>query len=255
MLLTVCFLVPGWMMSSRTYPVTAVHARIAHEIGRRIAGGGIREGDLIPRETELQEEFSASRQAVREALKVLGAKGMIEARRRAGTFVRPRSAWHLLDPDVLAWHPVHALPEQVLRDLVEMRRLIEPAAAGFAAERADAETLERIGQALERMRAGMDEPTAFYQADVDFHLAIFSASGNSLVDRLSTILRPLLEVSFKLQRETNRSFGQGFTVHADVFDAIVSGDPARARKAMERLLDRASSELFAEHGPKGVDGG
>ena len=88
-------------MNSRLYPGTAVHARIAHEIGRRIAGGDIGEGELIPRETELQEEFSASRQAVREALKVLGAKGMIEARKRAGTFVRPRTSWHLLDPDVL----------------------------------------------------------------------------------------------------------------------------------------------------------
>lgn len=169
-------------MSSRLYPETALHARIAHEIGRRIASGRIAEGELLPRESELQEEFAAGRQAVREALKVLGAKGMILARRRAGTFVRPRSSWNLLDPDVLAWHPPHALPERVLRDLVELRRLIEPSAAALAAERASSEDMERIEAALVRMREGLDEPQNFYRADIEFHMAIFAASGNSLVD-------------------------------------------------------------------------
>ncbi len=232
-------------MSSRLYPEIALHARIAHEIGRRIASGRIAEGDLLPREAELQEEFSAGRQAVREALKVLGAKGMIHARKRAGTFVRSRSAWNMLDPDVLAWHPPHALPEGVLRDLVEMRRLIEPSAAALAAERATPEEIARIEAALTRMRDGLDEPQHFYRADIDFHLAIFAASGNSLVDRISTILGPLLEASFRLQREQNQSFDQGFDVHAAVYEAIAARDADAARSAMERLLDRAITEVFA----------
>lgn len=233
-------------MNSRLYPDTAIHARIAHEIGRRIASGRIAEGDLLPREAELQEEFSAGRQAVREALKVLGAKGMILARKRAGTFVRSRSAWNMLDPDVLAWHPPHALPERVLRDLVEMRRLIEPSAAALAAERATSAELERIEGALARMRKGLNKPREFYRADIDFHLAIFAASGNSLVDRMSTILGPLLEASFRVQRETNQSFGQGFEVHAAVFEAISKRDAQAAHAAMERLLERATTEVFAK---------
>lgn len=232
-------------MTSRLYPDTAVHARIAHEIGRRIAGGQLAEGTLLPRETELQEEFSASRQAVREALKVLGAKGMIVARKKAGTLVQARSAWNMLDPDVLAWHAVHPLPEQMLRDLVEMRRLIEPSAAALAAERATAEDRDRISEALTRMRGGLNKPEQFYRADINFHLAIFAASGNSLVDRMSTILGPLLAASFRLQRKTNQSFGQGFDVHAAVFEAILRHDPNAARAAMERLLDRAITEVFA----------
>jgi GntR family galactonate operon transcriptional repressor len=233
-------------MTSRLYPQTAVHARIAHEIGRRIAGGDIAEGELLPRETELQEEFSASRQAVREALKVLGAKGMIVARKKMGTLVQARSAWNMLDPDVLAWHAAHTLPEQVLRDLVEMRRLIEPSAAAFAAERATPKERERIGEALTRMRARLNEPEGFYQADIEFHLAIFAASGNCLIDRMSTILGPLLAASFRLQRKSSRSFGKGFDVHASVFEAISQRDPSAARAAMERLLDRAITEVFTE---------
>lgn len=231
-------------MDTRLYPATATHARIAHEVGRRIASGEIPEGELIPREIELQTEFSASRQVVREALKVLGAKGMIVARKRAGTTVRPRSDWNLLDPDVLAWHPPNALPESVLRDLTEIRRLIEPSAAAFAAERAEPEAIDQIGAALARMKAGIQDPELFYNADIDFHLAIFAASGNSLVDRMSTILRPLLEASFRLQRKTNMSFNQGFNVHAEVFRAIQDRDAPRARLTMERLLDRAVSEVF-----------
>lgn len=240
-----------FVMKSRLYPDTALHARIAHEIGRRIAGGVIPEGALLPRETELQEEFSASRQAVREALKVLSAKGMIHARKRAGTFVQGRETWNLLDPDVLAWHPAHGLPERVLSDLVEMRRLIEPAAARFAALRGDTEAVARIGTMLTRMRAAIEDPEHFYEADIGFHLAIFAASGNSLIDRMSTILRPLLEASFRLQRETNRSFSEGFDVHAAVYEAIAARDGDRAMKAMESLLDRAITEVFVEDDPAG----
>lgn len=232
-------------MNARLYPDKALHARIAHEVGRRIASGQIGEGQLLPREMELQEEFSAGRQAVREALKVLAAKGMIVARKRAGTSVRARSAWNMLDPDVLAWHPPHSLPASILRDLVEMRRLIEPSAAALAAQRATAQDVDRIGAALSQMNLNVDHPQEFYRADIDFHLAIFAASGNSLIDRLSTILKPLLEASFRLQSEANTSFDKGFEFHAAVFEAISSRDGNMARTAMERLLDRAITEVLS----------
>ncbi|SFT87015.1 FadR/GntR family transcriptional regulator [Sedimentitalea nanhaiensis] len=230
-------------MTSRLYPTGAIHARIAHEIGRRIAGGELAEGQMLPKESELQTEFSASRQAVREALKVLGAKGMIHARKRAGTFVRARSFWNMLDPDVLAWHPSHAVPDQVLRELVELRVMVEPLAASLAAGRADDAQICRIEAALTRMGTGLDDPGRFYEADIDFHLAIFAASGNSLVDRLSTIISPLLEASFRQQRKAHGSLNEGYLHHAAVLDAIKRSDAHGAEAAMRLILDRAKAEM------------
>lgn len=235
-------------MDQRSYTNKGLHAGILHELGRAIVGDVYREGAPLPRETELQEKFGASRQTVREAIKVLAAKGMVYARKRAGTFVTPRASWNFLDPDILAWHAKGNLPPGILRDLVEIRRLIEPSAAQFAAERSDLAGLQRIGDALQTMHEFVGQPAHFYEADIEFHLAIFAASGNTLVDRMSTILRPLLEASFKIQSTVNRDSGldDGYDVHVAVYDAIARRDGPQAKAAMEALLDRAVTEVYAK---------
>src|SRR3954468_24134468 len=124
-------------IAATVYPGQGLHAGILDELGRAIVSGTFLEGVLLPRESELQGRFAASRQTLREAIKVLAAKGMVRARKRAGTFVQPRTSWNLLDPDVLHWHPAGAVPEQMLRDLFEIRYLVEPHSAQFAAERGD----------------------------------------------------------------------------------------------------------------------
>lgn len=223
---------------------SAVFARIARDIGQRIASGQIPEGAFLPKEVQLQDEFGASRQAVREALKVLGAKGMIIARKRAGTSVSPREDWNLLDPDVLSWHTPRSLPDKILHDLVSLRRVIEPFAVTVAVQNADAASLAKIGNALAEMREGTRDRDLFYKADIAFHLAIFEASGNSLVQRLSTIIAPLLMKSFDLQKEAHEDLWQGYEAHAAVFDAIKSGDSLAASAAMDVLLDRSTTEVY-----------
>jgi GntR family galactonate operon transcriptional repressor len=230
------------VIDKRLYPLAALHGQVAHNIGRRIVSGGIREGEALPREAELSRQFAVSRQAVREALKVLAAKGLVTSRRRAGTHVVPRTSWNLLDPDVLAWHRADALPADFVRDLVELRRLIEPAAAEHAARRGDSKKIAQIGAALEDMRTAVDDRDRFFTADVEFHLAIFAASGNVLIDRLSTILGPLLEASFRMQRDTAGDPEGLVGIHNAVYDAIVEGDAPRARQAMESLLTTASDK-------------
>jgi GntR family galactonate operon transcriptional repressor len=232
-------------MNTRLYSNSGLHAGIVQELGKAIASGSLAEGMLLPRESELQERFGASRQTVREAIKILAAKGMVRARKRAGTFVQPRASWNLLDPDVLHWHPPEAVPDSMLRDLFEIRYLIEPASAQLAAQRGDPAKVERIGDAIAAMKAAIDDPDKFYEADIDFHLGIFAASGNELIDRLSTILQPLLEVNFSLRRRLGPGGrARAYEHHAAIYEAIARGDPDRARRAMEALLDRASAELF-----------
>ncbi len=233
-------------MNSRLYQTKSVHAQIAHELGRRIASGALAEGELLPKEADFQAEFSASRQAVREALKVLAAKGMIYSRKRAGTFVNNRASWNMLDPDVLAWHPRQAVPKQVLHELIELRVMIEPFAARLAAKRAGPCAIHQIELAVEQMRGGVDDPSKFYDADLNFHLAVFGASGNSLVDRLSTIISPLLEAAFSRQREVHGPFDEGYLQHERVYEAIKSGDHDAAEAAMRALLVQAKEETTSE---------
>jgi GntR family transcriptional regulator, galactonate operon transcriptional repressor len=229
------------LIEKRLYPSVALHGQVAHEIGRRIVSGAVSEGEFLPRESELAEQFGVSRQAVREALKVLAAKGLVTSRRRAGTYVVPRADWNLLDPDVIAWHPPEKFSPAFLRDIIELRRLIEPAAAAFAAERGGAEQVARIAEALASMTHA--EGKAFSEADAQFHTAIFEASGNELIERLSSILGPLLAASFATHHHLQFPLAPVVAVHQSVYDAIVASDPVRAREAMEQVLTQAATNV------------
>jgi DNA-binding FadR family transcriptional regulator len=111
-------------------------ARIAEEIGRRIVTGKLPPGTPLPPETVLLEELGVSRTTLREAFKILAAKGMLSAKPKVGTVVRPESAWSLLDPEVLGWLFESADLDAALAELFETRRMIETEAAGLAAEMA-----------------------------------------------------------------------------------------------------------------------
>ncbi len=205
--------------------------------------GAVAEGEGLPREAELAKEFSVSRQAVREALKVLAAKGLVASRRRTGTSVLPRASWNLLDPDVLAWTPPDNIQPAFFADLIELRRVIEPAAAEMAARRADQERLARLKTALEAMRAGAEDVKAFLEADAEFHVALLSASGNSLFERLSTIIQPVLEASFILQAQVDPKYHLAVGRHEAVYEAVAHGDAEAARRAMEDILSSAQDHL------------
>ncbi len=191
----------------------------------------------------MSDQFSVSRQAIREALKVLAAKGLVTSRRRAGTSVTPRREWHLFDPDVLAWHPPLGLQSKFLNDIVEIRQIIEPAAAYYAAERGEADKIAEITGALEAMRRNKGDTDALIASDIAFHLAIFAASGNGLIDRLSTVLGPLFRASFRIHSETAPVREEIIESHAAVHDAIVDRDPARAAAAMASMLARVTDEI------------
>ncbi len=235
-----CLILPN----KRLYPSRALHARVAHEIGRRIVSSVYAEGASLPRESELAEEFGLSRQAVREALKVLAAKGLVASRRRTGTSVLPRAQWNLLDPDVLAWHAPENIRREFLDDLIELRRVIEPAAAALAARRVDPERLARIKAALDGMQANVDNPTEFLAADADFHAALLTASGNTLFERLSTIIVPVLNMGFKLQAQASPEFHTALEQHTAVYEAIGRSDPQAAHDTMVEILTTAQQTVY-----------
>ena len=133
---------------SSGYPQAGLHGRIVHTIGRRIVSGELRPGEQLPTPARVR----ASRGVVREAIKVLAAKGLVVSRPRTGTRVRPPESWNILDPDVLAWQQAGLPRAAFLGKLTEVRLIMEPGAAELAARRAGPAEVERLRVALRDMR-------------------------------------------------------------------------------------------------------
>jgi GntR family transcriptional regulator, galactonate operon transcriptional repressor len=227
-------------MQRRTYPRRGLHGELVHAIGLRIVRDEIELGTSSPGARLLNEdllgaEFGASRGVVREAVKVLAAKGLVESRPRTGTRVRPRAQWSLLDPDVLAWLAESELDEQFLRDLTEVRCIVEPSAAELAAVRANAEDIATLGDAFREMSASVSDTEAYVAADLRFHAAILAASHNEILDRM---IAPI-SAALRLTRIVTLHVGDSrsdVALHAPVLEAIRDRNPNAARSRMEALV-------------------
>ena len=159
-------------------PGRRLHGAIAHKLGMAILSGQYQPGDTLSGEVAFAEELEVSRSAYREAIQVLTAKGLVESRPKAGTRVLPRNRWNLLDPEVLAWAFAGEPDIQFVRDLFELRAIVEPAAARLAAMRRDKEDLRIMKDALTAMRRHTLATEAGRAADRDFHNAILNATRN-----------------------------------------------------------------------------
>jgi DNA-binding FadR family transcriptional regulator len=238
---------PPARRSQHGYPRRNLHGQIVHTIGKKILRGDLRPGDPIP----VLRELPASRTAVREAIKVLAAKGLVEARPKIGTRVRSREAWNLLDPDVLAWRQDGVSPLRFVRTVTELRGIIEPGAATLAALRATEATRAAIYQAYCDMDAAVpvDRPMnvdAFVDADTRFHTAILRAAGNDILEQLSHLVSVALRASFEVTTRIPGSARATLPRHKAVLDAITAGRAAAAGSAMRRLvrsIDKMIDEL------------
>jgi DNA-binding FadR family transcriptional regulator len=221
--------------------------QVAERLGIAIISGAFKAGELLPNEDQLKGEISVSRTAYREAVKILTAKGLVEARPRSGTRVAPRSSWNLVDPDVLAWHLAADPNEVFIRDLFELRRLIEPGAARLAALRRTPEDLARIDAALNGMITQRPYSEESIRADVRFHEAIFAASHNRTLDCLASVVISTIQWSMLLQREkSERAFDVALSDHRRVRDAIAAQDSAQAEAVMTMLVLDALRDTLAE---------
>jgi DNA-binding FadR family transcriptional regulator len=218
------------------YPRGGVHGRIVHTIGRRIVNGDIRPGDQLPNAATVR----ASRGVVREAIKVLAAKGLVVARPRTGTRVRPPESWNLLDPDVLAWQQ-EGLPRGVfLEKLTEVRLLIEPGAAALAALRAGPHEVAALERALRDMRDALDRTPPDYEAyndgDIRFHRAVVEACDNDVLEQMGNMVSRSLLIAFNAAVRVPGLPRTSLPRHQAIVDAIRRRQPNRARAAMERLV-------------------
>lgn len=224
-----------------------LHAQTIDTIGRRIISGHYDPGDPLPQD-ELLQELRISRTVLREALRVLADKGLVSSRQKLGTQVRPRSAWQLLDSDLLRWlgqHPNTAFLEQ----LAEVRAIMEPASARLAAERRTDEDIAELRAALQAMSDASNDADAIVEADLAFHRALLNAVHNELLTRMEVVIEAGLRARDVLVH------GSGHTpefvpVHRAVADAIEAQDADAAAATMQALLAQASRDVDAIDHPQ-----
>ena len=222
--------------------------QIVQELGRRIVSGAYRQGELLEDEGTLAERCRVSRTAIRDAVKILVGKGLLEVRRGIGTRVRPRSAWGLLDDDVLAWHQSAPVSPAFLRQLTDLRLVIEPKAARWAAERGTAEGHALIAEAQTRMEQEKGSIEDFVVADAMFHRAVLRAADNEFLLAMESAVFSALLISIRLTNRDPRENEESIPFHRAVADAILAGDGAQAEARMERLLADARHRLGEDAG-------
>ena len=221
----------------------SAHARTLALLGERIVTGVYGPGSAVPPEPTLCEELGVSRTVVREAIKSLVAKGLLSTGPKVGTRVLATEQWNWFDPDVVAWHSRTGLTREFLRDLQELRRLIEPAAARLAAERATAPQLTAIQAACAAMQDAVENGGDYVQHDLAFHQGLLRASGNRLLVQMSKALSALLRTSFEIS--THKPDGPALSMprHRAVLDAVMARAPLRAERACLRLIDSAQADI------------
>jgi DNA-binding FadR family transcriptional regulator len=213
-----------------------LHGETVETIGSRIVNGYYEPGSQLTPQ-QLEAELGISSTVLREAMRVLAAKGLVESRQRLGTVVTPRSAWSLLDADLLRWQEGHE-DASFLDDLAEMRFIIEPAAASLAALRRTDKDLEHLRDALQAMIDAGTDGTGVIDADLAFHRGLLLAAHNELLTRMEFILESGLRARDMLVH--NRSdWPDSVPVHTAIFTAVEAGDSIAAERAVLDLLDQS----------------
>ena len=220
---------------SSTYLGRKLHGQVVNELGRRIVSGHYPAGQVLPKEEQLGLELKVSRTALRESVKVLAAKGLLESRPRIGTRVRDQNEWNLLDPDILLWRCTTGTDVSFLRHLNELRAMIEPGAVSLAAGSRTDEQLKHIADALERMQRSK-KISQWVEADLEFHTAILKATNNPLLMPLAAIIGSALTTLLNLSARSAGDFKSGLPDHEKVFNAIKNGDAQGGQLHMASLL-------------------
>jgi GntR family transcriptional regulator, galactonate operon transcriptional repressor len=221
------------------YPGRGVHGHVVQAIGRRIVGGQEPPGTTLDLDA-LEATYDVSKTVVREALKVLAAKGLVDARPKRGTFVRPRSDWSLLDPDLLRWQFEDPSSAGLLDDLYEVRTIVEPAGARLAAARATEQDVAQLEATLAAVTPDC-EVKDIVEADLAFHRQLLEASHNELLIRMEYII----EIGLRARDLLVHAEGHKedfLPPHQAVLNAVRASDADGAEQAMRALLEKAAKD-------------
>jgi DNA-binding FadR family transcriptional regulator len=220
----------------------SMHPQIVRDLGMRIVAGEFPPGSKLPAEAVLLGTFQVSRSVLREAVRVLVAKGLVVSRQRAGVIVRPRSDWHLLDPDVLYWLIQSKPAGDFVETLMTVRRIFEPAAAALTARVATDEQLRGIAEAYAGMEAAKT-PDELLEPDLAFHRRIAEATGNDLLGYIGNMLSLALRESIKLSSKLPDTHALSLPRHKAILTALLNHDPLGARQATLVQLEETRVDI------------
>jgi DNA-binding FadR family transcriptional regulator len=234
----------------RELPVKAARAKtvVAEALALRILGGDYPAGKPLPNEATLLAEFRVSRTCLREALQMLAAKGLVRSRPKLGTFVRESLHWNYLDVDILRWRQRLVSRPVFLRELVQVRRMVEPDTAALAAQNATPELLTKLqGALLDMARGDGARNDATTEADVAFHRLLLAASGNALLSGLGACIEEALRASISISSHPDVEAPFALGQHVAVYEAVRDGNAGLARKRMLAILDSTTESLEKAH--------
>ena len=220
-----------------------VHGNTVDYLGSAIVSGRFGASGALPPEPLLCEELGVSRTVIREAVKSLVAKGLIKTGPKVGTRVRPSSQWNWFDPQVIGWQSKAGLTPEFIRDLQDLRLIVEPAAIGLAAQRATEQDIA----AMESAYAGMEDAVAtggdYVRHDLLFHQGMIRASHNRMLGNMDQALGALLRTSFEISTVKANGPRNSLPMHRAVLDAIIARDPDRAHDAIVLLIADAHKDI------------
>jgi DNA-binding FadR family transcriptional regulator len=219
------------------------HGHTLDLLGARIVAGHYSVDASVPPEPLLCAEFGVSRTVIREAVKSLVAKGMLVTGPKLGTRVLPSAQWNWFDPDVVGWQARAGLSHAFLRDLQELRRIVEPAGVRLAAERATPQDIAEIEAAYAGMKHAIEHGGDYVRHDLLFHQGLLRACHNRMVVQMSKALGALLRTSFEISTSRPDGPAQSLPLHRAVLDAVIARDPPRAERAILILIDNAREDI------------
>ena len=234
----------------------SIHAHVVTTLGLKIVSGIYPPGSILPGDKELHDMFGVSRTVLREAMKTLAAKRLIEAKTRVGTRVLERERWNFLDPDVLRWRVETGLDARFIEDLATMRLAFEPEAAALACRRSEPADIERLMAIVEELGDPAHDRTSIARVDLKFHLAVADISQNPFMRATSGLIEAALACVLRLSSPADDAemIRECADNHRLIVEAIASRDEERARVTMRTVIEIGATRTQAALGNEGGEG-
>ena len=234
-------------MFEREPVIGTMSAQVARILGTRIVGGQYQPGDTLPIESDLCAQFGVSRTTIREAIKSLAGKRLIDVQPKVGTRVLPFADWNLLDREVLTWRLQTQFDAKIVEDIFEMRLCFEPRACYLAAENCSAEDLRVITRKFEKLKQTIqnrDEWQIAAQAELDFHITVINLSRNGMFVTIGSAIKAALRVSSEVLLKNAVLPEDYLDLYGNVLARIIARQPAQAEAAMSVLLQSSRARVL-----------
>lgn len=236
---------PTFLKNSRfPRPVRSLHSEVVEEIASWLISGQLKEGDVLPNEAEIGSTLGISRTVVREAVRTLVAKGMLQVRRRTGTIVLSEDEWSIFDTEVLAWRFQHGADTGFIEDLFQFRAGLETFAAEVCAKNPDFDP-KPLADCCDAMERALEGDGDWFEADLGFHRLLMTGGENRFIQHLTPLLDNLFDAILSPEVLLKENMHRTLPRHRAVVDAIADRNPEAARAAMMLLVAEGRDDTLA----------